>query len=409
MRIVGTIMAVMLAGAAMVGCGRAEGSGGIASASAASAPVAVGTARRPPGDEEIPVQLPPATLARVRNSELPASQGALARADRPTAAPASPAAEAMGDAAVADRSPPLVNSILAEVNGELITREDILGPLRPQMRQWRKEYAREAFESRCRQAEDLKLREAISRRLVVQEAKAKLSDQEKTAVEAALDQTFKNMASEAGSVHLLEEKLKSRGMSLETEKQKERERLLIQRFLRTVISPTVQVTHSELLDYYQRVRSERYVVPTRVRLGLITLKKSDAADPAQAVALAKAVHERAAAGEDFARLAARYSRDPVADNDGDWGLVTRGAFRVKAVDDTLFALPVGQVGPLIETADAFYIVKALERETGRTAPFTEVQDALEEEIRGRKFNETVSKYIQDLYERSYVRVMMGNM
>jgi len=125
--------------------------------------------------------------------------------------------------------------------------------------------------------------------------------------------------------------------------------------------------------------------------------------------LAEAVSDRAASGEDFARLARRYSQGPMAEKGGDWGYITAGSFRVKAVEAAAFALPQGGVGPVVETEDAFYIVKVLERHEGRTIPFTEVQDELEDEIRDRKYNEKVQNYIQDLYERGYVRVIFENL
>jgi parvulin-like peptidyl-prolyl isomerase len=86
-----------------------------------------------------------------------------------------------------------------------------------------------------------------------------------------------------------------------------------------------------------------------------------------------------------------------------------GSFRVKAVNDVLFALPTGQVGPLVETPDAFYVIKADERLEGRTVPFSEVQSAIEDEVRDRKFNQTVSDYVQKLYERAYVRILTDNL
>ena len=315
----------------------------------------------------------------------------------------------LADADTKGESPILVNTVLAEVNGEVITREDILGPIRPQMQAWRKEYTPEAFESRCRQVINMRLREAISRRLVVQEAKAKLSEEEKKQIDSTLGRTVKNLASEAGSAMQLEEKLKSEGSSLSEEQERQRDQLMVQRYLRSKIAPTVHITHSELLDAYNQVRDERYVQPTRVRLGLVAIQKSQSPSVTEARAVAEAVQKRASAGEDFGRLARRYSHDPMAEKGGDWGFVTQGAFRVKAVDVVLFALEDGQVGPLVETDDTFYVVKALERKPGHTIPFTQVQDELEDEVRDRKYNETVSQYIQDLYQRGYVRVMPENM
>jgi foldase protein PrsA len=190
---------------------------------------------------------------------------------------------------------------------------------------------------------------------------------------------------------------------------RERRRLLIQRFLRERIAPTVHVTHSELLDYYRKVRDERYVEPTRIRLRLIEIRKSEFPDEAQARALAGAVCARALGGEDFAKLAERYSRDAMAEKGGDWGYVTEGAFRVRAVDQVLFTLRTGAVGPVVDAADAFYVVKAEDRRDGRIVPFTEVQNDLEREISDARYNERVSRYIQDLYRKSYVRIRRENL
>ncbi|MBE3068676.1 MAG: peptidylprolyl isomerase [Acidobacteria bacterium] len=418
MRIVSMALMAALAGLVAAGCNRGgRDFGSLTPRAAGAGNLDSGTGRA--GEEVNPVQAPPATLARTQREEAekPATPTTLTR----------PGQDASYDARLEDvvlpmpaERPPvladtggamvLVDTVLAEVNGEVITREDILGPIRPQMEQWRKEYDNvEAFESRCRQVIYLRLREAVSRRLVVQEAKARLTDQEKEQIEFTLGQMLKDMVAKAGSAMLLEEQFTHEGSTLDAEKDKERERLMVQRYLREKIAPTVHVTHSDLLALYREVRPERYVVPAKARLALVMIKKSEFPDEAQALALAQAVHERATAGEDFGRLAARYSRDPLAEKGGDWGLITKGSFRLRAVDDVLFALEKGQVGPLVAAADAFYVVKALDVQPGRTVPFTEVQGELEDEIRDRKYNETVSSYISDLYKRSYVRIMMENL
>lgn len=306
-------------------------------------------------------------------------------------------------------TPQLVNTVLAQVNGEVITREDVLGPIRPQMEQWRTQYPASEFEDRCREVIAMKLRQMISQRLVIQEAKAGLSDKEKEEIEAQLGQTVKNMAAQAGSAQRLDEQLKTEGSTVEDEKRIERERMIVQRFLREKIAPTIHVTHGELLARYHELQAEKYTQVTRVRLGLMAIKKSESASAEQAGALAQAVHERAKGGEDFAKLAERYSQDPMASKGGDWGFLGQGAFRIKEVDAALFPLKEGDVAPLVETADTFYIVKALERQEGRVVPFTEVQDDIEDDIRDRKYNETVSKYVQKLYERGYVRIIRENL
>ncbi|HUS45846.1 MAG TPA: peptidylprolyl isomerase [Phycisphaerae bacterium] len=373
-------------------------------------------------DEEVSPARPVAPIPRPTEQQRAASapEATLTRPDRTAAYEAR--LEEVSPPVAADRPPVpagpevesgggthLVDAILAEVNGEVITREDILGPLRPQIKKWREELSPEEFKARCRYVVDLKLRRAISERLVVQEAKRLLSEQQKEQVEATLGQILKDLAAEAGSMLLLEERLKLEGTTVEEGMVKERERLLVQRFLREHVAPTIHITHSELLDYYNEVRDQHYVKPTRVRMWLIAIHKAEFPDAAQAQALAGAVRQRAAAGEDFAKLAERYSHGVMAKKGGDWDYLTEGSFRVKAVDDALFALERGRVGPLVETDDAFYIVKAEDRQEGRTVPFTEVQDELEDELRDRRYNEVVSQHIQKLYDRAYVRINRENL
>ena len=375
-------------------------------------PVAVAGARDTEPGAEAPGKSPAASAAGSGTSSVgepsPALAAELAMSPPPGTATDRPVADSRaGSADIA--SPRLVDAVLAEVNNEVITREDILGPLRPQMAEWRRTMSAEAFDSRCRYQVDLRLRQAISERLVLQEAKASLTDSEKEELEARLDQSEKDRASEAGSRHALEAKLKGQGSSIAQEREKQHDRFLIQRLLRQKVAPDVEVTHSDLLNLYNQVRAERYEQPERVHLALILIRKGDSATEDQARALARAVHQRAVSGEDFAKLASTYSHDPMAAKGGDWGFVTRGAFRIKEVDDALFALKGGEVGPLVEIPQAFYIIKALQRQDARTVPFTEVQAKLEDEIRQAKFNEAVSNYIQQLYERSFVRVVMENL
>ena len=418
MRVCPAILAAVVVAAVAAGCDRAREDLGLPKRTDVAPAPAVPTGTGVVGEDASPV---PAPVARVRTTDVPKGAAAV------VAAPGSDASKLEAnlddvnlplpknrppvlDESDADADTPrLVNTVLAEVNGEVITREDILGPLRAQMRQWRKEYSTDAFESRVRQVIDMRLRQAISQRLVVQEARAKLSEEEKKQIDTMLEANVKTMASQAGSPLQLEAKMRAEGLTLAEARTRERERMLVQRFLREKIAPEVHTTHGDLLNYYNQVAPQRYVLPTKVHLGLILIKKSDSATPAQAQALAGAVHSRAAGGEDFARLAQRYSRDPMASKGGDWGLVTQGAFKTQEVDKALFRLQAADVGPLVETEDAYYIVKAIARQEGRTIPFTEVQAGLEDEVREKKYNERVQKYIQELYERSYVRVMWNNL
>lgn len=342
--------------------------------------------------------LPPMVLARPRHTEPPPGAAAANAQTAPENHPAEDAEE-----------PILPNAVLAEVHGHVITREDVLGPLRAEMAQWRQGCSREAFESRCRAVADARLRQVVSHNLLVEEAKTKLSAKERAEVEAALATTGPGPVAPSGATAPSAAGPQVQSSPPAGPKAEELERMLVQSFLRETLGPQVHVTQSELLNYYNRVAPQRYVVPTKVRLGLILIKKSDSATPERAQALAEAVHSRAAGGEDFGGLAHRYSRDPLASKGGDYGPIVRGGFPVKAIEDALLGLRAGEVGPLVETEEAFYIVKALDRQEGRTVPFAEVQGALEQELRDLRYRDRVEEYTRELYRRAGVRLNRENL
>jgi peptidyl-prolyl cis-trans isomerase SurA len=413
-------LVVALAGAVAAGCA-AESGRTYPSPIAATPPAGYPLDRERPGGSVEAVPSPEAPVAKPIRDDLPAAeiiklpaQTGTAPSPVPIPVPpdskvASPTPTAPALDPTAGQTIPLSNSILAEVNGDVITREEIINPLRPQIEIWREHLSKEDYEERCRYYIYEDLLKEISRRLVLQEARTELSTEEKKAIDAQVAQVEKNQISEAGSKPRLEARLAAEGTTLARENARMREGLMVQRLLHQKLPADFQVTHSELQALYDRVKTERYVVPEEARLLMITLKKSDSADAAAARAKAEAVYDRVRGGENFGKLAAQYSTDPKAKAGGDWGMVGRDSLKAEAVSRALFASKQNELAPLVETADSYYIVKCLERQEGRTKPFGEVQAELEREIRVQKRDAAVSKYITELRDKSYINVIYNNM
>jgi thiol-disulfide isomerase/thioredoxin len=358
-------------------------------------PAALAAAAPPASEADAPPETPGFVLAQPlrgdpESAAEPVATAGGAVAEKAATTPA-PALDADLEAAL------LADSVLAEVNGEVITRQAILMPVQDEVRRWGRECSRKEFENRCGALVEVRVREAVIHRLLVQEAKAQLSAEEQERLKAAVaDAGPAGLLGDAGTLEVAVPPVAPQSQNV---KMKAEEWVLVQGFLREKIAPQVSVTQSELLAAYRQGVQERYVLPTKVRMGLIAIRKSDSATPEWAESVAKAVHSRASAGEDFAKLAQRFNRDPSAPRGGDGGFIARGSFEVKAVEDTLFGLAAGQLGPMVETPETYYIVKALDRQEGRTVPFSEVQSALEQELRDKKYNARVAGHIQELYGR----------
>lgn len=76
----------------------------------------------------------------------------------------------------------------------------------------------------------------------------------------------------------------------------------------------------------------------------------------EARALAETVQKRAAAGEDFAKLAETTSDDSTKSRGGSLGNFDKGTM-VAAFDEALLQLPVGAISPVVESPFGFHVIK----------------------------------------------------
>ncbi len=80
----------------------------------------------------------------------------------------------------------------------------------------------------------------------------------------------------------------------------------------------------------------------------------------QALSLAREVHRRAKAGDDFARLAVEYSDEPGAANrGGSLGRFGKGQM-VGAFEEAAFKLKVGEISDVVETGFGYHVIQRTE-------------------------------------------------
>jgi hypothetical protein len=200
----------------------------------------------------------------------------------------------------------------------------------------------------------------------------------------------------------LELELTRLGSSLNDARRSFNEKAIAGEWVRSKIKINEEIRPDELLNYYQQHAAD-YEYPAQARWEELMVRKGRFADPQQAYAtmaeLGNAAWQLSTAnpnygGPLFADLAKARSDSFKAAEDGgqrDW--TTRGALKAAAIDEAIFALPVGALSPILESESGFHIVRVLERkEAGRT-PFTEVQADIREKIKDERYREKVEKYL----------------
>lgn len=116
---------------------------------------------------------------------------------------------------------------------------------------------------------------------------------------------------------------------------------------------------------------------------------------------AREVRNRIAEGASFEDVARERSQDPQsAQQGGDLGCNRRGTFRLPALEEALFSLPVGEVSQPVETQAGFHVLRVRSRER---LSFEEARPEIEQQLQSQGQQEFTT-FLRDALERLDVEV-----
>jgi peptidyl-prolyl cis-trans isomerase D len=173
-----------------------------------------------------------------------------------------------------------------------------------------------------------------------------------------------------------------------------------------VVEHAAKITDEELKNYYQ-ANIDRYRTPEERRASHILIPAAASAtaeDKAKAKAQAEDLLKqiKSSPGK-FAELAAKFSKDPgSAEKGGDLGFFGRGLM-VKAFDDAVFALKVGELAGPVETQYGYHIIRLDAVKPSQSTPFEAVKQQIVDEVRkpkiGRAYAEAADSFNNLVYEQ----------
>ena len=177
-------------------------------------------------------------------------------------------------------------------------------------------------------------------------------------------------------------------------------------------NPVPPVTDDEVRAYYE-AHLQDYTAPASARASVIVLKFPAGASVEDRAALrrtAEAVRADALRGKEdkgaFAALARERSNDrETRDRSGDIGWLPRGVstYRVEpSVVEAIFSLDaVGDIAPLVETQNGFYVVQLTGRNEGRAQPLDSVARGIRQTLfaeRSRRHNAEIIDRLGEQFE-----------
>ncbi|MGH9482670.1 MAG: peptidylprolyl isomerase, partial [Terriglobales bacterium] len=307
-----------------------------------------------------------ALMAAAALAQAPASAQAKGKQNIPPSKAAKtanpPAATPAPVGLLAPEPPPpqttIVEQVVARVNDKIITTTDMdqaKGELINTLQQNAQQSGKPATATDIAEAEKGLLATLIDNQLLEQRA-ADLGMSADTEAILQLDQLRKQ--NHLASMEDLQKAIESQGESYEDFQQAIKNSILQRKVIEEDVAPRVnQATPAQIAAYYNAHKAA-YVRPDEVGLSEILIKTDGKteAEKKRLKSLADQVQQRAALGEDFAKLAQRYSNADSAASGGDIGFQRKDQLEA-SLAKTLFGLPVGGVSPVQALPNGYLILK----------------------------------------------------
>ena len=303
-----------------------------------------------------------------------------------------------------------IGGVLAEVNGQPIYANRVLRALEPVLAAKARELPSRQFQLTAADLIGKQVRDFIRDEVEFAAAQRNLEQRDIQLAEAATIAFRKRKISEAGgSVEVARLKARENGEDFDQVVNDEYRKLMTQLYYTRKVFPRINVSASDIRKYYSANLSREFTENQTAEFLLIRVDPRRAGSKDAAVQAATALLNRAAAGEDFAALAASEDNNhdrALARNKGKVGPIERGAFRLIRVEEAVFTLKPGELTSVIEDSGSFYIAKLLNVTGGSVRAFedADVQKDIREKLRAEQFRVLREDITKALEANAAVRV-----
>jgi hypothetical protein len=164
-----------------------------------------------------------------------------------------------------------------------------------------------------------------------------------------------------------------------------------------------EVTHQEMLDYYQEHLAD-YYIPAKAKFEILTAKFAKFGGNRQAAwdHAAMMGNEIILGGTPFPAVARKHSQEPHAPEGGYYDWVNPGSLVSKPIDQAVFTLEVDRLSQVIEDESGYHIVRVIERKPAGQVSFPEAQPEIRKAIESQRRSAEQQKYFANLRTRTKV-------
>lgn len=313
-------------------------------------------------------------------------------------------------------TPKSVTAGVLQVKGNFITLEDLVAAQDTKLAELAQKTSTNQFKEYAARILSQELARKINDELILNEANARMNEQQKAYIDSEVDQARQKLLARAGgSIKKLENDLAESGTSLDQVLQTQKRAITVQLYLRMKFLPAVAVNRQMLMDYYN-THLDEFTQQKKVQMQIAACPfdeffpkdVSGIASSAEKLAarsaardVARQAKERVDAGEDFTAVVRELSKGIKAQSGGIWPMMAVGSFREKQVESAAFGMGLGQVSDIIETSNGFYIVKVYKLQPGVMQSFEQAQESITATLRQQQYDKLVEEFRKRLEESAH--------
>jgi peptidyl-prolyl cis-trans isomerase SurA len=292
-----------------------------------------------------------------------------------------------------------VSRIAAVVNGEIITTYTLEAALNDQLAK---------AGSRPSPAQVGALRKELLSRLIEEELmqqriralRLQVSDEE-------VDNAIRDVQEQNRlSREQLEQALQDQGLSFAAYRENLRKQILRYKLVNQEVRGKVDVSESEVRDYY-RAHLEEYRLPATVTLSALTLPVPEKAGSAEREAIRDAAREalgRLRAGESLEQVTIAY-QDSFGGVGGSLGSFAEGELTPEFAK-AITGVEPGGLGTLAETDQAIVVLRVDERIPARLRQFEELRPVITKTLMDQKTEGRIKEWTQTLKQQAFIDIRL---
>ena len=184
-----------------------------------------------------------------------------------------------------------------------------------------------------------------------------------------------------GSESKYKSQLKTQGLT-DAQVREDIKAQLVQEKIFKKVTGDVKVSDADAKKYYD-AHAAQYGTPESRDVAHILVKSKKLADQ---------LYQRVKSGEDFSKLAKKYSQDPGSKAQGGKLTISKGQ-TVGPFDQTAFLLPTGKFSHPIKTDFGWHIIKALSPiKAAKTTPYAKVKASIKQQLLQQKRNDAMTNW-----------------